>query len=310
MGRFETFEADDYSSRMDIDGQELAIVTLLLKSVTTMYHVDELFQWVASIIVQRLHVQVATLWVLSTRQGGRGGVQLRALASQEASLPQHIVSNNQIGEVVERMLREQYSTPVQPVTAFFSAYTASSLNRYGLNYCADYFQQGNVLLTGPRDDNAAYAPLRFSMVTLIFLREQPSQKLATTLSFILEQAASAAISRGLLLPTTGQLPPLGNVVLQGGISSLRVLIPRRQKEAELLMSSNPLSRSVDIPDKQARRLYAAIDGRKNIDALSRATGINLQELRQVLQQLIAQRRIDLYEPTGKHVDAARFFKDF
>jgi len=67
--------------------------------------------------------------------------------------------------------------------------------------------------------------------------------------------------------------------------------------------SNPLDISVVIPDKHARRLYAAIDGRKTVDELCSITHLDLKEVHRALQILLAQHRIQLYTTDGKQVDS-------
>jgi hypothetical protein len=43
-----------------------------------------------------------------------------------------------------------------------------------------------------------------------------------------------------------------------------------------------------------------------MDALRRATGLEAQELVRIMKTLIAQRRVELYEPGGKPVNPAHF----
>ena len=77
---------------------------------------------------------------------------------------------------------------------------------------------------------------------------------------------------------------------------LNKLIPHRNEDANLMSSSNPLSKSVVIPDKQARRLYAAIDGQKNVEELCMVTNLDVKQAPKVLQLLLDQHLIHLYEP--------------
>ena len=85
---------------------------------------------------------------------------------------------------------------------------------------------------------------------------------------------------------------------------LHKLIPHRSEDPDLLKLSNPLDSSVVIPDRQARRLHAAIDGRKTVDELCSITHLNMKEMHRALQILLAQRRIQLYTTEGKRVDSA------
>jgi hypothetical protein len=76
-----------------------------------------------------------------------------------------------------------------------------------------------------------------------------------------------------------------------------------------MTSSNPFASSVVISDKQARRLYSAIDGRKNVDEICRVLFIDLKEAYQALRILWTQHRIELYGPAGEVVDSSLFFEN-
>ena len=78
--------------------------------------------------------------------------------------------------------------------------------------------------------------------------------------------------------------------------TLNQLIPHRSEDANLMSSSNPLSRSVVISDKQARRLYAAIDGQKNVEELCMVIHLDVKQAPKVLQLLLDQQLIHLYGP--------------
>ena len=78
--------------------------------------------------------------------------------------------------------------------------------------------------------------------------------------------------------------------------TLNKLVPHRSEDANLMSSSNPLSRSVVISDKQARRLYAAIDGQKNVEELCMVIHLDMKQAPKVLQLLLDQQLIHLYGP--------------
>ncbi len=86
--------------------------------------------------------------------------------------------------------------------------------------------------------------------------------------------------------------------------TLHKLIPHRSEDPDLLSMSNPLDSSVIIPDKHARRLHAAIDGRKTVDELCSITHLTMKEIHRALQILVAQHRVQLYTPDGKRVDSS------
>src|SRR6266436_6354166 len=91
--------------------------------------------------------------------------------------------------------------------------------------------------------------------------------------------------------------------------ALHRLIPRRDEDANLMSSSNPLSGSVVISDKQARRLYASIDGRKNVAELCAAMNLALEEVSKALQILLAQRLIHLDESGRRLADNPLLLND-
>ena len=75
-----------------------------------------------------------------------------------------------------------------------------------------------------------------------------------------------------------------------------------------MLSDNPFKGPNIIADKQARRLYNAIDGRADIIGISEATGMNSKEMYAALQTLLEQRRVGLREPGGREVDASPYFE--
>ncbi len=88
--------------------------------------------------------------------------------------------------------------------------------------------------------------------------------------------------------------------------ALQKLVPHRSEDPDLLRSSNPLDASVIILDRQARRLYAAIDGLHTVDELCSITHLDMREVHKALQILLAQHRIQLYTRDGKRVDGSLF----
>ncbi len=280
-----------------------------------MHHIDELFQWLSSVVAQRFHTEVAAIWaVQQARNTGQFSIQLRSLTSLDSSLPQHTVTNNQVVGTVEQWVKGRRSSHLEAVDNVFTAYQASLLKRYSLYYCSSHFMSGNVLLPPANNATAAEClPAPFAMTMLIFLRQVPAQDISPAVNTILEHAIQTAASRGLLLPmysSAAQSPPaqMATPPLRRSIS-MEELIPRRRMDAQLLMSSNPLSGSVDIADKHARRLYAAIDGRKNIGELSSATKMTVNEAISALQKLLAQHRVEVYEPGGRAVASALLGND-
>lgn len=309
------FESNDAASQAKATEQPLAILSHLPQAIVTMHHVDELFRWLAAQCIQRFSVQVAEIWSLQSDQVGQYPLQLRALVTGDNSLPQHVVANNHVAEFAMRLFSEQRSYPPQAINLQFSQYPASTLARFGLSYVTGYYFH-NPMTPLPMarhlsSGGSGFVP--FTLAIVLFQREQPYLDLHAALQAILPQIVLAAKNQGLLsvervtpFPPVTSSAPYTPIPQQNSGLSLWQLIPHRHREDTLLTSSNPLSRSVDIPDKQARRLYSAINGRKSLAELSRDTRMEPPELLRALQYLIAHNRIELYEPGGKRINPAHF----
>ncbi|GHO94009.1 hypothetical protein KSF_040570 [Reticulibacter mediterranei] len=312
MSNFESKDTAD--SQEKITEQARAILSLLQKAITDMHHIDELFQWLAAQLIEHCQAEVAEIWALQANMTGQLALQLRTLVTRDTTLPQHVVANNHIAEFTTRLFSEQRHYPLQAVKRLFSNYPASTLSRYGLNYVAGYYFHNTVERLSPARQTppGTGRPVPFTLAILLFQHERRSHDPLATLQVLLPQTVLIAKNRGLLVVDPITSPPFSPYEMATPIPQhnpalhLWILIPHRRRENELLMSSNPLSRSVDIADKQARRVYSAIDGRKNMDALRRTTGLEAQELVRITKMLIAQRRVELYEPGGKLVNPVDF----
>ena len=342
-------ERPDYTfSSKNTRGYRLTIVTQLLQAIETMHRPEEMFQWLASAIVQCFDVSIIQFW---TRESGWSGqphlAQLRALDSQDRSLPAYMISEK-MTMTVEHISKEQRIFPPQPVEQLFPHFQASLLKRYGLNYCA-YCLIDKALISPTaaagraNQTNVSFAPAGYALshertlvgltfIALLLLRRYPQQDLIPTISIILEQALGIAEKHRLLLPVaanSGRLslpdrlspskeypainrgPTVASRFIedppQEALSALPGLIPRIKQDGRLLVSSNPFASSVTISDKQALRLYTAIDGRKTVDEL-RSIGMTLQEVQTALQTLLKLDCIEIYTPEGQPVDATLLFK--
>jgi len=76
-----------------------------------------------------------------------------------------------------------------------------------------------------------------------------------------------------------------------------------------MLSSNPFVRPVAISDKQARRLYEAIDGRKTVAEVCYGIGMNLKEAQSSLQTLLRLQQIEIYTLDGWPVDSTLLFNN-
>ena len=312
-----TNEPGDNSFSMDVSRQQMTVVTELFRAVTTMYHVDELFQWLAYAIVQHLDVQLLQFWTNSVNRTGQLAVQLRTIVSQDPSLPQRIVVNDHVALVVQRVAQERSIYNPQPIKNMFSQYQSVRLKRYGLYYCGGCFMSTNVLLPPPDDPLSHGNPTAlFALMPLVFLQHISHPDLVHTIGVILKQAVALAENRGLLLPVAANShqpssPPPAQVPLpqQALPPTPAELIPRRKQDASAMLASNPFASTTIIAHKQARRLYTAIDGHTNVADLCNATGLSLKEAYEALQELLAHQRIELYESGGQLVNASLLFNN-
>ncbi len=286
----------------------MVIAAQLYKAATSMYHIDEMFQWLADVIVANFDVQATQVWTLQASRTGQISVQLRRMVYQEKLFPEHIIANNQVATTAGQILQGQSSYGLQTVESLFPSYQASLLERYGLLYCACYVLIDDKLLPPAYNAPATEIPMPLTVAILLFLRQPVSQNELSAINLILEQSIAVAASRRLLFPAStgsGRLPSLTNNSLQQQAQlSLGGLVPQRIEDADLLKSSNPLAGSLVISDKQARRLFVAIDGRKNVEEICTQIGMDLKVAYEALRVLLAQHRIQLYDPGGQLVDGS------
>ena len=292
-------------------GRPLVITTQLYNVASQMHHIDELFQWLSNVIMQNFDVQGVQFWALQAKQTGEKVVELRCMVHREHLFPPQIIANNQVAAVASQIIQERHGHRLELVKNLFSPYQASLLVRYGLEYCAYYLLSGDMLLAPPyKATSGLEIPTPLAVVVLHFFHRPASSNALTAINLVLEQAISVAISRGLFIPkgtTSGKIPSVAANSL-GRQSQLRLdeIIPRRVEDANLLKSSNPLASSIVIADKKARRLFAAIDGRKNVGELCASLNMDSKEAYLALQILVAQHRIQLYEPEGGQLDRSVF----
>jgi hypothetical protein len=316
----------DASSSEDRERQQLTILNHLFRAMNTLQHMDGVLEWLATTIVQQLDVQLFQFWTAQPQLRGNAAVQLRAMATQDASLPEWIVVNEQTTRLVESIFNER-STSMMPIEQLFPQYQRLLFKRYGLNYCASFFVDcalvlSNIGIRPPQEQ-------RFTLPAIIatcFLRHPPRYELVRLTKGVTEQAIIMSESRGLLAsslthplpPTQAPAPPPPaasptsapqTAPQQAAEVPLTSLIPHRKQDPDLMMANNPFASQAAIADKQARRLLTAIDGRKNIGVLCQSTGMNLKEVYTALQVLLNLQRIELYEPEGRLVQPSLFFRD-
>jgi hypothetical protein len=251
-----------------------------------MTHANELLEWVVKTITGQFGIRVAQLWKYQHQSGQQGGPELLALALADVSAPMSILASSPVSALVKSMTGPQKQLAPQTVDNVFPNYLAILLRRRGLTHCTGYCVGKDLDLPLEKPHQLT----RSKLILLLFLGEPPQGPLIEVSSF-LEQALMIAEKRGLLRihhvvqwnSSTAQLSsPL----------PLEILIPRRTENT----TSNPLTTSLAITDKSARRFYDAIDDYSNVRALAYRIGFTTSETIKALQILLNQQRIELYEP--------------
>ena len=295
-------------SRPGVSRWPLVITAQLFQVAANMQHVDELFLWLANVSVQNLDIQVVQFWGLQSKRTGQVFTQLRASAIQDNSLPQHVVTNSQVVTTAGNILIQRRGFMIQKVGGLFSSFQADLLARYGLYYCSCFFLSSNLLLPPVYNQSSHEKdlPMPLSLAVLVFFRQVPLQNTLSGLNLVLEQAIQVAGNYGLLLPPgSTSTHSLSNGYPQQEMPLvLTELIPHRLEDDNLLKSSNPFSSSDIITDKQARRLYNAIDGHRAVKEICEITGMDLKEAQKALKILMAHHRIQLYTLDGHPVDSS------
>ena len=302
----------DYNnaSQSYISRRQLTFTPQLFKAAETMHHIDELFLWLNRIFLHYFDVQVAQMWGFQSLVTGKLIIKLRAMEGQDTSIPQSILVNDQVATLVGNMLSQQQSFMLLGVNNLFSLHQASLLARYGLNYCFCDFLHSNLLLPLMLNATTEEIPTPCAIAVLLFFRRFPAQDDLSTINIVLGQSFSLAGSRGLLLPASTTSGSLSALPVNSSSHPLQLhlseLIPHRLEDANAMRSSNPFTSSAVLGDKMARRLFAAIDGRKNIGEISTSIGMDLKEVYLALEFLLEHQRVQLYEPAGQLVDGLKF----
>jgi hypothetical protein len=215
--------------------------------------------------------------------------------------------------IVERISSGQRISSSLLVEQMFPQYLAFLLKRYGISYCAYYLIDRNVRFAQVEQAlSHEGTATRFRCIVLLFLRDYAGQELISTIGIILEQAIVIAENRRLLLsiaPGSNGLSPPQEPSKRVPPPALPSLIPRRKQDEGLMLSSNPFARSVTISDKQALRLYEAIDRRKTVAELCISAHMTLEEAQAALQTLLSLQYIEIYTLDGWPVDTTLLFKN-
>ena len=287
-------------------------LTQLLRASMDMHHIDDLLTWLAYLMVRDLNVQVMQFWANQASSTNQTSIVLRATAGQDGSLPQHVVVNAHVAEVVGYLLSAQRGADLQPVNSAFSRYQADLLRRYGINYCFGHFLSSASLLPPLAHSHVSDGDIAtpFAMIALLLWRQLPFQSVLPTVITILDKVELAAKQRNLLLPpddNAGVQPtPLAHLQQQRFLPPLAELIPQRMRDSEAMRAHSPFTSAATIPEGEARRLYLAIDGRKSVTELASITHLNVKEMDTALRILLAQKHIQVCDQVGQPIDSSWF----
>ncbi|HZR41148.1 MAG TPA: hypothetical protein VFB12_13575 [Ktedonobacteraceae bacterium] len=306
--------SDSNFSQASVGRKQLIITAQLYRAATTMRHIDELFLWIVRVIMQAFDIQVTQLWAQQAQTTGQYILQLRAMARQDNTLPSTVVANQQVGATIEYVFNEQHPQLFQRVDYLFSTHQGTLLMRYGLNYCSGYFLRNPARLPPAQQSSTAQEiPTPLTIIVLLLTRQPLSADVLAAINLILEQAIPIAGKHGLLLPASNsvdgssytQAQAVQQAAQQAGQFNFSELIPYPLEDAALMKSNNPFAGSVAIPDKQARRLYATIDGHKNLAEICRDLNTSLKDVYPALQYLLTQQRIQLATRNGQIINNAQ-----
>jgi hypothetical protein len=297
----------DRTSFLRTNQQLPVTLTQLFRASVEMNHIDEFLTWLAYLIVRDLNVQVMQFWANQASSANRTSIVLRATAIQDRSLPSQVVVNARVVEVVEYLLSEQRGAELQHVYGAFSSHQADILTRYGLNYCFGHFQSNASLLPPLANSHSSDGEIAtpFAMIALLFWRQLPFQSVLPTVITILDKVEPAAKQGNLLLPfddnVDRQLIPSTNVQHQRFLPRPE-LIPHRVRDLEAMRANSPFTRTAPILEREAQRLYKAIDGRKSLVELAALTQLNAKDIESALRQLVAQNQIQVCDEAGLAID--------
>ncbi|MDQ6661362.1 MAG: hypothetical protein M3Z24_10395 [Chloroflexota bacterium] len=321
----------------------------LVRAVGQMHHIDELFLWLSHNIVRNYGISVAQFWAADTNQMGQLSLRLRSMACVDTTLPQYLVTNEQVATTAARLMNIRNSYTFHAVDSVFSQYQSGMLRRYGLYYCSSYLLSSLALLPPPVDAPEQKAT-PFAVIALLFLQRPPAPSILPAINMLLEQSIAITESFHLLkplthtdqiqntsntqpnLPLTTRTDPLQSISVNyrkkvsssptsgqlhspfpqsqySQIDSRYKLVPLRLENTDLMRSSNPLSGNVVISNKEARKVYAAIDDHKTVEEICTITSFDINQVAAALQVLVKQQRIQLYDTYGQAVDSSVFSTD-
>lgn len=279
---------------------QLIIFTRLLQAIADMQSIDELLQWLANILVQRLELEIVQIWTLQDDQFNRVPIELCTTACRQPTIPEQVVINSHVVEVAKRFCHERHTVTIPQVTeAIFSSQAAHFLTKYNLNYWAYYRLTHSIPIQAITGHQYPLDRFHLPTHTLVsfFTRHLPNPRLIPTIGYITEQTIGLARNRGLLMEEKQVLLP-SSPLIKKNEALLMKLIPQRNIDSE----ANRGKHVQIITSRQVRRLYLSIDGHRNLGNLAVLTQLHQHDFMQALHALLTQRQIQLYEPNGHFID--------
>src|SRR5258707_2848193 len=148
---------DDQLPTIDLGRVQAVLIPQIERSVVSMHHIDELFQWLANVLLQYFNIQLLLIWANRTDQYGQSTAQLRTIAHQDASFPSQIIANEQVQRLAQHLIVERLTYKMQPLDTLFSPYQTLLLKRYRLYYSGACFNSQNALLPVRQEVLAGYS---------------------------------------------------------------------------------------------------------------------------------------------------------
>lgn len=282
--------------------QPIVLIAQLMQNMLHMQHIDEVFIWLAQAMVQHLEIPLVQCWALQSDTSGQAHVQLRALAVQNLALRSQLYVNDQVIMTMSRLFKEQPGMMSVPVENVFLPQQASLFKHYRLPYWTGYLLRNSMLLAPARDEQSPdIISTPFNVIVSLFTQAPLSQDQARAVTFLVQQSIRVLLTQGARNPRLAAPAPIVNKKMDNG-ATLAIIIPRHTHDMEQDQAANPFTSTTIIADKDARRLYAAIDGTKSGADLAQATRLTQQEVIQALDYLYKQQRIQLYTSQGEFVE--------
>jgi hypothetical protein len=283
--------------------QPISLVAHLMQDMADMQQVDDIFFWLSKEMTQHLDISVTQFWAAELDKEHQMRIQARAFSNLDSTLAQQIHINRQVASVVKRVLSECRGVTSRPVEQVFPAPQATLLAQHNLRYWAAYLLRSDDLLplrnTAPRE----LEPTPLTMVVSFFTHYPLTKKQKRAINFILEQALRMIGNRKLLIPPS-ELLDEKTTEKQAAIQALAKIVPQKLQDLADFQADNPFAQASIINDKNARHLYAAINGQKNITELAQDLNFTEQESYQALHYLYQEEKIEFITPAGKPVEGS------